>query len=260
SLDFGVSVYAVSAVLTAFMAGLAFGSWLFGRQAARVAERPAPGALLVLYALLLVGVGICGLLAPLGFHQLGGLYVWVYQQFVPDFYSFNLIRFGLAALALCLPTSLMGGTLPVIGQLLARAEQRRGGDLGALYAANTFGGVVGACASGLFLIRYLGVQGTIELAVAIDLICAGIAFVLSRRLADSRQSTTDDRRPTLSKNRESPRGYPTKNRPSRRQGDKETRRQRASEARDTSSDAQFVHRAADTQFTIYNLQFSIPTQ
>src|SRR5262249_29100949 len=88
SLDFGVSVYAVSAVLTAFMAGLAFGSWLFGRQAARVAERPAPGALLVLYALPLVGVGICGLLAPLVFHQLGGLYVWVYQQFVPDFYSF----------------------------------------------------------------------------------------------------------------------------------------------------------------------------
>ena len=42
SLDFGVSVYAVSAVLTAFMAGLALGSWRFGRLAARLAPRPVP--------------------------------------------------------------------------------------------------------------------------------------------------------------------------------------------------------------------------
>jgi spermidine synthase len=188
SLDFGVSVYAVSAVLTAFMAGLALGSWLFGRLAARLAMRSASGALLALYALLLIGVGVCGLLAPLVFRQLAGLYVWVYQRFAPDFYTFNLLRFGLAALVLCVPTCLMGGTLPVISQLLMRSDRAhgRGGDLGALYAANTFGGVIGACASGLFLIRWLGVQGTIELAVAIDLLCAGVAFVLSRQLANAR--------------------------------------------------------------------------
>src|SRR5690242_11163143 len=93
SLDFGVSVYAVSAVLTAFMAGLAFGSWSFGRLSARVAARRDPSALLALYALLLIGVGMCGLLAPLVFRQLAALYVWIYQQFAPDFYSFNLVRF-----------------------------------------------------------------------------------------------------------------------------------------------------------------------
>ncbi|HEU5097524.1 MAG TPA: fused MFS/spermidine synthase [Roseiflexaceae bacterium] len=194
SLDFGVSVYAVSAVLTAFMAGLALGSWLFGRLAGRLATRPTASALLTLYALLLIGVGVCGLLAPLAFRQLSSVYVWIYRQFSPDFYTFNLLRFGLAALALCLPTSLMGGTLPVISQLLARHGQSRGGDIGALYAANTFGGVLGACASGLLLIRWLGIQGTTELAVAIDLLCAGVAFVLSRRLADDRRPTTDDRR------------------------------------------------------------------
>src|SRR5919202_4862266 len=64
SLDFGVSVYAVSAVLTAFMGGLALGSWLLGRAAA---ARQQPGALLRLYALLQLGVGLCALLAPLVF-------------------------------------------------------------------------------------------------------------------------------------------------------------------------------------------------
>src|SRR5215216_960225 len=217
SLDFGVSVYAVSAVLTAFMAGLALGSWLFGRLAVRAAKQPGSGALLALYALLLVGVGVCGLLAPFVFRQLATLYVWIYRRFTPDFYTFNLVRFGLAALALCLPTCLMGGTLPVMSQLLARHDERRGGDLGALYAANTFGGVLGACASGLFLIRWLGVQGTIDLAVAIDFLCAGAAFVLSRHLADYRRPTTDDRRAATNKNQ-----------PLKRQGDKETRRQATS--------------------------------
>src|SRR5262245_59479992 len=155
SLGFGVSVYAISAVLTAFMGGLALGGWLFGRAAASRAE---PGALLRLYALIQLGAGLCALLVPLAIAQLTGLYVWVDRQLAPGFYAFNLMRFGLAALALLIPTTLLGGTLPVMSQLLARQEERRGGDLGALYAANTFGGVLGACAAGLFLIRWLGVQ------------------------------------------------------------------------------------------------------
>src|SRR5689334_20568418 len=169
SLSFGVSVYAVSAVLTAFMGGLALGSWLFGRLAARIdAGNGDPGALLRLYALIQVGVGVCALLAVPLFGLLSALYVWIYRQLAPDFYSFNLIRFGLAALILLVPTSLMGGTLPLMGQLLARQESSRGGALGGLYAASTFGGVVGAFASGLFLIRLFGVQNTIYLAAAID--------------------------------------------------------------------------------------------
>jgi spermidine synthase len=248
SLDFGVSVYAVSAVLTAFMAGLALGSWLFGRLAARLATRPDGGALLALYALLLIGVAACGLLAPLVFRQLAGLYVWIYQRFEPDFYTFNLLRFGLAALALCVPTSLMGGTLPVISQLLARSDLRgsdrlrgRGSDLGALYAANTFGGVIGACASGLLLIRWLGVQGTIELAVAIDLLCAGVAFVISRQLEDGRPTGRAEDREPRTKNRGA----------TRRSGGRQTKRQSATE----TPAAQHA-----PQFSILNSQLSISTQ
>src|SRR5262245_17700835 len=214
SLGFGVSVYAISAVLTAFMGGLALGSWLFGRVAARIAATQ-PGALLRLYALLQFGAGLCALLAPVVFGWLTALYVWVYREFAPDFYLFNLLRFGMAALVLLLPTTLMGGTLPVMSQLLARQEQRRSADLGALYAANTFGGVVGACATGLLLIRWLGVQQTHYLAAAIDWICAGAAFALA-----SDRPTTDDRRRT--QNREPPRGYSTENR-GRKTNNKEQR-------------------------------------
>jgi spermidine synthase len=243
SLGFGVSVYAVSAVLTAFMGGLALGSWMFGQVAARAAAAK-PGALLRLYALLQLGAGLCALLAPLMFGWLTALYVWVYREFAPDFYLFNLLRFGLAALVLLLPTTLMGGTLPVMSQLLARHEQHRGADVGGLYAANTFGGVVGACASGLLLIRWLGVQQTIYLAAAIDLICAGAAFAL----AAERQTTNDERRTTSRKNRE-PR---TEN---RRTAEPQNRRTLNSELRTTHNTQQpTITVEQPSQFSIFNAQ------
>src|SRR4028118_1996869 len=68
SLAFGVSVYAVTAVLTAFMGGRRLGSWLFGR----IAERCAP---LRLYAALQLGVGLAAILSPLVFDWLASLYV-----------------------------------------------------------------------------------------------------------------------------------------------------------------------------------------
>ncbi len=210
SLDFGVSVYAVSAVLTAFMGGLALGSWLCGHLATRISQ-PAPGRpqdagpLLRLYAALQVGIAICALLAPVVFEQLAALYVAIYHQLEPGFYAFNLIRFGLATLVLLVPTSLMGGTLPAMSQVLARSERDRGGALGALYAANTFGGVVGVCLAGLVLIRLLGVHATIYLAAAIDLLTAGGALALSTRalrLADDQRRAAADHHGRRAESRE----------------------------------------------------------
>lgn len=179
SLDFGVSVYAVTAVLSAFMGGLALGSWLFGRIASHYA---AP---LRLFAALQLGIGICALLSPFLFDVLGSVYVWLYNTLQPSFYIFNLLRFGLAGLVLMVPATLMGGSFPVIGQFLARRSARHASDLGMLYAANTFGGVVGTFTTGLLLIRFLGVYNTILLAAAIDLLVAGLAAYTSYSIAES---------------------------------------------------------------------------
>lgn len=182
ALTFGVSVYAAAGVLTAYMGGMALGSWLFGRLIARRPERfDRPGALLKLFALLEIGVGIFAALTPVIFIWLTAFYVWIARQFSPDFYSYNLIRFGLSALVLSLPTLLMGGTFPVISHLLARKEEQRGFDLGNLYALNTLGGVLGTLAAGLFLIRTLGTANTIYLAASLDGLVAVGALLLARQ-------------------------------------------------------------------------------
>src|SRR5690242_14313695 len=57
-LVFGATTFAVSTVLTAFMGGLALGSFYFGRRSAKI-KQP-----LKLYALLEIGIGIYGLAVP----------------------------------------------------------------------------------------------------------------------------------------------------------------------------------------------------
>src|SRR5215475_5032656 len=67
-LVFGATTFAISTVLTAFMGGLALGSFYFGRRSASAAEP------LRLYALLEIGIGIYGLLVPLIFAALPIIY------------------------------------------------------------------------------------------------------------------------------------------------------------------------------------------
>ncbi len=184
TLSFGVSVFAVSAVLSAFMGGLALGSWLLGRMADRVSRRAgSPGALLKLYAALEAGIGLWAILTPSVFGWLTDLYVWIHRALDPGFALFSFIRFALAMLVLLIPTTLMGGTFPVMTQVLARREQGRGGILGDLYAANTLGGVAGASLAGFLLIRLLGVQLTVYVTVIMNLAVAGLALAISTGLS-----------------------------------------------------------------------------
>ena len=66
-LVFGATTFAVSTVLTAFMGGLALGSYYFGRRSETVV-RP-----LRLYGLIEIGIGLYGLAVPLIFAALPGV-------------------------------------------------------------------------------------------------------------------------------------------------------------------------------------------
>src|SRR5258707_9934234 len=77
NLVFGVSTLAVSAVLAAFMGGLALGGLLLGRLADRT-HRPLRS-----YALLEVGIAVAALLVPPGFALLTGLYTHLHGQLHP---------------------------------------------------------------------------------------------------------------------------------------------------------------------------------
>ena len=173
-LIFGSTTFAISTVLTAFMGGLALGSFIFGRLIDR-SRHPVP-----IYGALEAGIGVYALLVPTIFPSLIPLYRQVWQSFHISFYIFSLLQFVLVTLVLIVPTTLMGATLPILSKYYSDRKDRLGWTIGTLYAINTLGAILGTFFSGFILLPALGVQMTTFLAASLNLLIGIIVLLLVR--------------------------------------------------------------------------------
>jgi spermidine synthase len=171
-LSLGVTHYSVATVLTVFMAGLAIGSFLFGRLADHI-KYP-----IKLYGLLEVGVGLSGLLLIAVFSYLDPFYAKLQLVFGSAGSPNILLKLLPAAMVLLIPTTLMGGTLPVIGKALANENQSAGSPLGLLYGINTFGGVVGVIGATFFLLGTVGAMLTLAIVSIINTIIGLVSLLI----------------------------------------------------------------------------------
>ena len=78
------------------------------------------------------------------------------------------MRFVLDFSALIVPTTLIGGTLPVMIKYFAQGLHRIGNVTAKLYSVNTFGAVIGTVLAGFFLIAWFGVNGTVYFAAFLN--------------------------------------------------------------------------------------------
>jgi spermidine synthase len=171
---FGSSSLAISTVLATFMGGLAVGSLIGGKIADRFRDRA-----LVLYAICEAGVALLALLVPLALTGYPAANVWLWTHLADHQALLALARFVLCGVLLIAPTTLMGATLPILSRHAVRAERelaQLGLRVGALYAANTLGAVVGAGGAGFYLLPLYGQRATYHLAVGADLALAAAIF------------------------------------------------------------------------------------
>jgi len=174
-LVFGNTTQAVATIVTAFMAGLGFGS-LVGGRLADTSLRP-----LRLYGLVELAVAAMATLLPFAFSRLAEVYRGVWPSLVERPGQLAGVRFGLALAAVAPATFLMGMTLPLLTRYLVRSLDETGARLGELYAANTAGAMAGTLLGGFVLIEFLGLHLTSYLAVSLN-VAAGLgALLLSRR-------------------------------------------------------------------------------
>lgn len=173
-LLFGDTVLAVSTVLTAFMAGLALGSFWSGR---RIDQRRR---VLGLYAALEIGIGLTALGLPLVLQAITPVYVWLHQYVHANAVLLGLTRFVLAGGLLLVPTTLMGATLPVLSRYVVRTSATLGWQVGVLYALNTAGAVLGCFAAGYVLIGRLGLYQTVAVGAALNIAIALLAWGMRR--------------------------------------------------------------------------------
>ncbi len=174
---FGNTTHAIATVLSAFMAGLALGSYVFGRLV------DAGRNTLLVYGLLEGGVGLYGLLVPSLFALAQQAYARLYGLAQVSFAAFSVLLFLLVFLVILIPTALMGATLPVLSRFCVTQFTSLGRRVGDLYAMNTLGAVMGCAATGFFLISHLGLRGTVRLGAALNLAIAliiGLTAVVLR--------------------------------------------------------------------------------
>jgi spermidine synthase len=172
-LVFGVTVYAASTVLAAFMAGLALGSLLAGRLADRV-RHP-----LRWFAAAECGIALGAIASPWMLGALERAYVAWFPSLPAVSGAVTVVRLLMAGAALIVPTLLMGTTLPLVLRSSLVTGGKLGSRLGVLYASNTTGAIVGTLMSGLWLIPAYGISRTFLAAAALNGAVAAGAMILS---------------------------------------------------------------------------------
>lgn len=163
SLVVGVEVYAITLAISAFFAGIAGGSALFGRIADRVASP------FRLYAILEAGIAITAVIVTLLLPSMAVVYAKLQDHI-------GLLALVLPFVVVSIPALLMGGTLPVAVRALQPQYHGIAVDGGFLYTANTAGGIIGVLICSFALIPLLGLRGTALVAGLLNLIACAVAW------------------------------------------------------------------------------------
>lgn len=152
---FGLQVTSLSVVLASFMMGLAIGSYIFGW----LSDRLAPGRVFILLELLL------GLFV-IFFDTFFGGFTHIYDVLarpVSDHPGLLLmVRSILSFAFLLIPSTLIGGSIPVLIKLNTRQLNIAGMRISRLYALYNLGGFLGAFLTGFVFIRTIGMERSLQ--------------------------------------------------------------------------------------------------
>jgi spermidine synthase len=163
----GASSISVAVLLSAFMGGMALGSWLLPKVA-------PPGAHpFRVVAALEAGIALFGIAIPVALPYIQRVYLTLAEPGAGDV----LWRAFVCVLVLTPPTMLMGATLPAIARW--RAEEHDAASVGRLYMANLAGGAIGTALAGFYLLRVFDTVVATAVAVVLNALIAVVLFSLA---------------------------------------------------------------------------------
>jgi spermidine synthase len=181
-LAIGSTAVSLGVLLATFMGGLCIGS--VGLPRLGFARRHP----LRIYAVLEVGIALCGLLVLAGLPYIDRVYVAGAEHGMPGM----LLRGLICAVCLLPPTVLMGASLPAIVRWV-ESTPRGVSWWGLLYGGNTVGAVFGCLLAGFYLLRIYNTAVATCVAAAINLVVAAVSFALAARTPERSQPLPDGR-------------------------------------------------------------------
>jgi spermidine synthase len=166
----GSTIYTVSIIFSAFMGGLALGSFIASKYVDRIKNLPAT------YAFLELGIGLYGALLLVLFNILPDAYRAIYYLH-ESFYIFEFGQLIVSFLLLLIPTALMGATFPIIVKFYTQNKIGKG--VGEVYSANNIGAILGSFLGGFLLLPILGIKTTLIFAGIINVSLASIILLVT---------------------------------------------------------------------------------
>ena len=185
TLYLGHTIAAASAVVAAFLGGLAIGAAIGGR----VASSWAPRRCLQAYIALEIAVAICALLLPLELSLFTPVLRAAYNDGAGA--MFPLIRILSCIVMVMVPALALGATFPMAIRWFARGSAEPARESSRLYFVNTAGAAIGAMLAGFVFIPSIGMQGTIYVAMAASVAAALCVFLVLRGAPDVPPALSD---------------------------------------------------------------------
>ena len=171
-LVIGSTAVSLGVLLATFMGGLCLGSMVLPRIRSLGGRHP-----LRVYALVEMGIGICGILVLFGIPLVDRVYVAAVGHGLPAM----LLRAVVAAACLLPPTVLMGASLPAASRWLETTPEGVSW-MGLLYGGNTVGAVFGCLLAGFYLLRVYDMTTATLVAAAINGAIALAGFAMASRM------------------------------------------------------------------------------
>jgi spermidine synthase len=184
ALWLGHEAAAMLAIVAAFFGGLGLGALALGKRMDRSAV-PAHWYAACEAVIGVWGLALIGLMDPAS----RALLQWLGPE--PASIWHWTVAFGGTFLLLLPATAAMGATLPAMERVVGAARAHRL-PAALLYAANTFGAVLGVIGAAFVLIPRVGLSHTAAICVALNLLCALAAL----RLGDRAEPAVADPRPS----------------------------------------------------------------
>jgi spermidine synthase len=179
------TVYAFSVMLATFLLGLGLGGALVGLSR----KKRAKADYWRIYGYLEAAIGVCGLCTI--FLLLAPRLDWA------SFVGRTVQQFGMSALIMLVPATLMGAAFPIACHLFASGVSQTGRSVGSMYVVNTIGAVAGALLTGFYLVRALGTQHSLALASFVIIASGSLILVLAPPSASRESSRARPRRSVL---------------------------------------------------------------
>lgn len=164
---FGVNIESVTVIVSIFMFGLGVGSIVGG-----ILSKRFPSVLPQLFLTFEVFIGIFGIISLPLIKTISDVAV-----------HGSILKVSLAMYALlCIPTMLMGATLPILVTYLHRYFKNIGKSVGMLYFTNTLGSAIACFVTAAVLFVFFGQQVSITVAALCNFVVGVLVYRYTKRL------------------------------------------------------------------------------